>query len=117
MAYLSRYTHRVAISNRRLVAFDRQNVTFRYKDYRCAGDEQQDIVTISADEFIRRFRSMSYHAASTPSATMGCSPVPRAKPISRVPANSSTSSRRHPTRANRTDLSTCFHPVPAAVGV
>jgi len=55
LAYLSRYTHRVAISNRRLVAFDRQEVTFRYKDYRRAGDERQSIMTISADEFIRRF--------------------------------------------------------------
>lgn len=55
LAYLSRYTHRVAISNRRLVAFDCQNVTFRYKDYRRAGDERQSIMTISADEFIRRF--------------------------------------------------------------
>ncbi len=54
LAYLSRYTHRVAISNRRLVAFDRQDVTFRYKDYRRASDERQSIITISADEFIRR---------------------------------------------------------------
>ncbi len=55
LAYLSRYTHRVAISNRRLIAFDRQDVTFRYKDYRRPGDERQNIMTITADEFIRRF--------------------------------------------------------------
>jgi hypothetical protein len=55
LAYLSRYTHRVAISNRRLIAFDGTGVTFRYKDYRRDGPERQRIMTITADEFIRRF--------------------------------------------------------------
>jgi Putative transposase/Transposase zinc-binding domain len=55
LAYLSRYTHRVAISNRRLIAFDRQGVTLRYKDYRRDGPERQRVMTLSADEFIRRF--------------------------------------------------------------
>ena len=40
LAYLSRYTHRVAISNRRLIAFDKSGVTFRYKDYRRDGAER-----------------------------------------------------------------------------
>ena len=40
LAYLSRYTHRVAISNRRLIAFDKTGVTFRYKDYRHDGPER-----------------------------------------------------------------------------
>ena len=40
LAYLARYTHRVAISNRRLIAFDENGVTFRYKDYRADGREQ-----------------------------------------------------------------------------
>jgi hypothetical protein len=55
LAYLSRYTHRVAISNRRLLAFDEAGVTFRYKDYRRHGADRQRVMTLSADEFIRRF--------------------------------------------------------------
>jgi hypothetical protein len=55
LAYLSRYTHRVAISNRRLLGFDEAGVTFRYKDYRRDIPDQQQVMTLSADEFIRRF--------------------------------------------------------------
>ncbi len=55
LAYLSRYTHRVAISNSRLIAFDGNEVTFRYKDYRRRGAERQRVMTLAADEFIRRF--------------------------------------------------------------
>jgi putative transposase/transposase-like zinc-binding protein len=55
LAYLSRYTHRVAISNRRLLALDERGVTFRYKDYRREGAERYQTMTLGADEFIRRF--------------------------------------------------------------
>ncbi len=55
LAYLSRYTHRVAISNRRLIAFDESGVTFRYKDYRLNGEDRQQVMTLATDEFIRRF--------------------------------------------------------------
>jgi hypothetical protein len=55
LAYLSRYTHRVAISNRRLLACDETGVTFRYKDYRRDGGERQHVMTLATDEFIRRF--------------------------------------------------------------
>lgn len=55
LAYLSRYTHRVAISNRRLVRFDESGVTFRYKDYRRDGANRQQVMTLATDEFIRRF--------------------------------------------------------------
>ncbi len=55
LAYLSRYTHRVAISNSRLIAFDGNEVMFRYKDYRRAGADRQQVMTLFADEFIRRF--------------------------------------------------------------
>lgn len=55
LAYLSRYTHRVAISNSRLLAFDQRGVTFRYKDYRRSGADRQQVMTLSAEEFIRRF--------------------------------------------------------------
>src|SRR3712207_2684293 len=55
LAYLSRYPHRVAISNRRLITFDETGVTFRYKDHRRSGPERQQVMTLAADEFIRRF--------------------------------------------------------------
>ena len=55
LAYLGRYTHRVAISNSRLVALDERGVTFRYKDYRRNGQARYRTMTLSADEFIRRF--------------------------------------------------------------
>jgi hypothetical protein len=55
LAYLSRYTHRLAISNSRLLHFGEAGVTFRYKNYRLDGADRQQTMTISADEFIRRF--------------------------------------------------------------
>jgi hypothetical protein len=55
LAYLARYTHRVAISNRRLIAFDEAGVTFRYKDYRRNGPERHQVMTLAAHEFMRRF--------------------------------------------------------------
>ena len=55
LAYLSRYTHRVAIANSRLIAFDDNGVTFRWKDYRAKGRERQKVMTLASDEFIRRF--------------------------------------------------------------
>jgi hypothetical protein len=55
LAYLSRYTHRVAISNRRLIAFDETGVAFRYKDYRRDGADRQQVMTLDTHEFIRRF--------------------------------------------------------------
>ena len=55
LAYLARYTHRVAISNSRLLALDERGVTFRYKDYRRNGRERLRTMTLAPDEFIRRF--------------------------------------------------------------
>jgi hypothetical protein len=55
LAYLSRYTHRVAISNARLLALDEHGVTFRWKDYRAKGNTRHKTMTLSGDEFIRRF--------------------------------------------------------------
>jgi hypothetical protein len=55
LAYLARYTHRVAISNHRLVALDADGVTFRYKDYRHNGQERYRTMTLVPGEFIRRF--------------------------------------------------------------
>ncbi|KQV27476.1 transposase [Rhizobium sp. Root1204] len=55
LAYLSRYTHRVAISNSRLIRFNKDSVTFRYKDYRRDSADRQQVMTLATDEFIRRF--------------------------------------------------------------
>jgi hypothetical protein len=55
LAYLSRYTHRVAISNRRLIAADESGVTFTYKDYRLEGPARYKTMTLAPHEFIRRF--------------------------------------------------------------
>jgi hypothetical protein len=57
LAYLSRYTHRVAIANRRLVEADQSGVTFRYKDYRIDGPGRYKTMTLPTHEFIRRFLS------------------------------------------------------------
>ena len=55
LAYLSRYTHRVAISNSRLIALDDGGVTFKWKDYRTKGRDRQKVMTLATSEFIRRF--------------------------------------------------------------
>jgi hypothetical protein len=55
LAYLSRYTHRVAISNRRLIACDKDGVSFNYKDYRADGRARHKVMTLATNEFIRRF--------------------------------------------------------------
>jgi hypothetical protein len=55
LAYLSRYTHRIAIANSRLVAFDGERVTFKWKDYRAKADNRYKRMTLDVDEFIRRF--------------------------------------------------------------
>ena len=55
LRYLSRYTHRIAISNRRLVSADEKNVTFKYKDYRIEGPGRYKTMTLATGEFIRRF--------------------------------------------------------------
>ena len=55
LTYLSRYTHRVAIANSRLVVFDDQGVTFKWKDYRAKARDRQKVMTLTPGEFIRRF--------------------------------------------------------------
>ncbi|WOD13895.1 IS91 family transposase [Paraburkholderia kirstenboschensis] len=55
LAYLSRYAHRVAISNQRLIALDERGVTFRWKDYRASGRTRQKTMTLEPREFMRRF--------------------------------------------------------------
>lgn len=55
LAYLSRYTHRIAISNSRLIRFDERSVNFRVKDYRLKGAGRHTTMTLATPEFIRRF--------------------------------------------------------------
>ena len=55
LAYLSSYTHRVAIANSRLITLDERGVTFRWKDYRAKGKTLHKTMTLTTDEFIRRF--------------------------------------------------------------
>jgi hypothetical protein len=55
LAYLSRYTHRIAISNRRLIAAGADSVTFKVKDYRVEGPGRHTTMTLATAEFIRRF--------------------------------------------------------------
>ena len=55
LRYLARYTHRVAISNRRLIACDDKGVTFKWKDYRLEAPERYKLMTLATHEFIRRF--------------------------------------------------------------
>jgi hypothetical protein len=55
LAYLSRYTHRVAIANSRLLSLDDAGVTFKWKDYRAKRRQRHKVMTLASDEFIRRF--------------------------------------------------------------
>jgi hypothetical protein len=83
LRYLSRYTHRVAISNRRLIVADDGGVSFRWKDYRIVpearlrhdGPGRWKTMTLGTHEFIRRFRRTCYRRASIASATTACSPT------------------------------------------
>jgi hypothetical protein len=75
LAYLSRYTHRVAIFNRRLIALDERSVTFKVKDYRIEGPGRYTTMTLDIGEFIRRFLTHVSPGVSIASLTMACSPA------------------------------------------
>ncbi len=125
--YLARYTHRVAISNRRLIAFDDNGVTFKYKDYRINGPGRYTTMTLPTDEFIRRFLMHALpkgfhrirHEACPGPDPGGFSPmadVPRTwpEPVSCCKWRRLRTSRRIATPA-RTRPCRRFHsPVPAA---
>jgi hypothetical protein len=108
LSYLSRYTHRVAISNSRLIAFDKIGVTFRYKNYRRTGADRQQVMTLATDEFIRRFLLHVQHAASIASGTAACSPAPHARPALRWRANSWKSPRRPMTTPGEPEVARGF---------
>jgi hypothetical protein len=104
LAYLSRYTHRVAISNQRLLALDQRGVTFRWKDYRASGKTRYKTMTLGVDEFMRRFLLHVLPSGFHPAfAITGCSPMADAASISLAHANCCTSSppQRHHRRCLR----------------
>ena len=115
LAYLARYTHRVAISNRRLIAFDETGVTFRYKDYRRDGAERQRVMTLAPHDSSAASCSTSCHAAFTASGITACSPVQHAKQVLRVPASCLASCPRQ-SLSNCQSRSIISRPVPAAAG-
>jgi hypothetical protein len=115
LAYLARYTHRVAISSSRLVALDDTGVTFRWKDYRQDGQARRKLMTLAPSEFIRRFlihvlptgfhrirhyglfanparaanlakaRALLQATPSTPAPEVCAGPEPQAKPLIACP--------------------------------
>ena len=75
LRYLSRYTHRVAISNRRLIAADDAGVAFRWKDYRIDGPGRWKTMRLHPHEFIRRFLLHVPERRSPPQGAGEISPV------------------------------------------
>jgi hypothetical protein len=88
LAYLARYTHRIAISNSRLLAVDNRGVTFKVKDYRIEGPGRYTTMTLATHEFIKRFlMHVCCPRACIASAITGCSPAATAPPTSPGCAN------------------------------
>ncbi len=126
LAYLARYTHRVAISNSRLISADKTGVTFKWKDYRIAGAGRCKTMTLPTHEFIRRFLMHVLppgfhrirHGACPGPDPGACSPTAAAPRTSPAPAYCSASSRHRPrpprTRTTRRPCS--LSPVRAAAG-
>lgn len=101
LRYLSRYTHRVAISNRRLVAADDAGAAFRWKDTRIAGPERWKTMRLHPHELLRRFLLHVLPRASTEFATMASSPMPAAPRTSQKPPRCSAPTRLPSTRSRR----------------
>jgi hypothetical protein len=95
LRYLARYTHRVAISNRRLIACDEKGVTFKWKDYRLEGRARYQVMTLATHEFIRRFlmhvlaRRLPSHPLLWPARQRQARREHRARPRTAHAANNS----------------------------
>ena len=121
LAYLSRYTHRVAISNHRLVSADADMVAFRWKDYRVKSGNRQKVMDLATLEFIRRFLmpvlSDGFQQAS---GTRAYWPAALAKYTSPNAVRCSSSShwnrRAHRKRSQRLPRSRCVNHAPVAAG-
>lgn len=82
LAYLSRYTHRIANSNSRMIRFDAHSVTCKVKDYRLKGASRHTTMTLTPSEFIRRFLIHVLPRGSTVSATTASTETAAVPPIS-----------------------------------
>jgi hypothetical protein len=103
LAYLARYTHRVAIANSRLIALDERSVTFRYNDYRRDGQARHRTMTLAPGEFIRRFLLHVLPKGFHRIRHYGLLASPAAKPTSRAPRSSwASQSRRSGLRQHTT---------------
>jgi hypothetical protein len=89
LAYQSRYTHRVAIANGRLITSDPQGVTFKWKDYRIKGRDRYKQMTLATDEFIRRILVHVLPKALHRIRHYGLSPKALAPTTSHAPVNCS----------------------------
>ena len=87
LAYLARYTHRVAISNSRLISLDERGVTFRYKDYRRDGQARYRTRPSPPTSSSGASCSTCYRRGFAASATTGCSPAPAARPTLHAPGS------------------------------
>jgi hypothetical protein len=119
LAYLSRYTHRVALANTRLIAVDGNAVSFRWKDYRIDGPDRYKVMTLAAGEFIRRFlihvlptgfhRIRSYGLFANGSRAEN---IARARELLRAPAPQNQPNDA----ANRDEPPMLAHPCPCCGG-
>ena len=116
LAYLSRYTHRVAISNRRLIALDESGVTFRYKDYRRDGPARYGTMTLATDEFIRRFLLHVLPKGFHRIRHYGLLATRRPPGQSRARQGAAGGRRRRQRQPSRPNRRTYGRPVPAAAG-
>jgi hypothetical protein len=116
LAYLSRYTHRVAISNSRLVRFDDKGVTFKWKDYRIKGRDRLKTMTLDAAEFIRRFLLHVLPTGFHRIRHYGLSPERLERATSSAPAKRSSrpSPKASPRRSRPTATPIPLHPRAAA---
>ena len=115
LAYLSRYTHRVAISNRRLITLDEHGVTFRYKDYRCDGPDRQRTMTLALTNSSAASCSTFFRRASTASVITASWPVLAAKPMSRVLGSCSLFPHHLRSATLRCQIRLCHAPAAAVV--
>jgi hypothetical protein len=120
LAYLSRYTHRVAIANSRLLAMDEHAVTFGWKDYRAKGRTRHKTMTLGADEFMRRFLLPALRRRDArPSDLRARADDPRATPtaartVSAIVCTAPTLRRLHRPEPTRHDLALRAIPVVVA---
>jgi hypothetical protein len=126
LRYLARYTHRVAISNRRLIALDDNGVTFKWKDYRIEGRERYKMMTLDTHEFIRRFlihvlpggfHRIRHYGLFANASRAGN--IARARELLVVPKPQNNATGAGSTDASSTDASepkTLSHPCPCCGG-